>query len=321
MTPDDLLQAATGALRRFGEEHSRDADDATRARVLAGVAARQQRRRRLGTAALIAASGLMASTVWAGASSRLPAIWKTVVGLARHSERLQSAQGPSRHPESPPAPLVASPAPPPSLPATGPSPLTAAPLLRGPVAAPSPSAPVTGPSPLTAASSLSGPVAVPSPSAPVTSPAASLTARPPRRHTLPSAAPHTVPSAAPHSATSAAPHSVPSAAPHSASSAPAPDVDDAEARSETELFKVAHHTHFGARDPAAALAAWDRYLAAAPAGRYALEAAYDRALCLVRLGRRDDAIAALGPFADGAPGNYRRREARQLIDALRRTSH
>lgn len=92
---------------------------------------------------------------------------------------------------------------------------------------------------------------------------------------------------------------------------PAPSVD-ADA-----LYREAHDAHFVRRDPAAALAAWDRYLAAAgPGGRFTLEARYNRAISLVRLGRRDDAAAALRPFANGEYGGYRRDEAAQLLRTL-----
>lgn len=47
-----------------------------------------------------------------------------------------------------------------------------------------------------------------------------------------------------------------------------------------------------------------------------LEALYNRALCLVRLGQHDAALAALTPFASGAHGAYRKAEAERLIDAL-----
>src|SRR5947207_12740849 len=48
------------------------------------------------------------------------------------------------------------------------------------------------------------------------------------------------------------------------------------------LYRRAHELHFHGGDPAAALAAWDRYLAAEPDGRFAVEARYNRALVLVR---------------------------------------
>jgi hypothetical protein len=84
------------------------------------------------------------------------------------------------------------------------------------------------------------------------------------------------------------------------------------------LYAEAHALHFVERDTVRALAAWDRYLAVAPddarAG-LALEARYNRAICLVRLGRREAAREALAPFASGAYGSYRQDEARSLLDA------
>ena len=80
------------------------------------------------------------------------------------------------------------------------------------------------------------------------------------------------------------------------------------------LYRDAHEAHFVRRDPAAALVAWDRYLAAAgPSGRFTLEARYNRAVTLVRLGRREEAASALRPFASGEYGGYRRDEAAQLL--------
>jgi len=88
-----------------------------------------------------------------------------------------------------------------------------------------------------------------------------------------------------------------------------PDLEEA-------LYAAAHHAHFVTHDPAAALRAWNDYLAAYPAGRFGLEARYNRALALVRLDRMDEARAALTPFADGRSGGYRQAEARSLLDAL-----
>jgi len=92
---------------------------------------------------------------------------------------------------------------------------------------------------------------------------------------------------------------------------PAPRVEPGE-----DLYRKAHEAHFVLRDPSAALKAWDAYLAAAPRGRFATEAHYNRALCLVRLGRHAEAERALTPFADGAFGGYRKAEARSLLDAM-----
>jgi hypothetical protein len=86
------------------------------------------------------------------------------------------------------------------------------------------------------------------------------------------------------------------------------------------LYRRAHELHFHGSDPAVALAAWDAYLAAEPDGRFAVEARYNRALVLVRLGRYAEARAALAPFARGAaaPAGYRQSEAEQLVERLAR---
>jgi hypothetical protein len=99
--------------------------------------------------------------------------------------------------------------------------------------------------------------------------------------------------------------------PPAASSAIPPDSAEAHA-----LYSAAHRAHFVDRSWSTALVAWDRYLAAAPRGRFAAEARYNRALCLVRLGRTGEARAALEPFASGRYGAYRREEARALVEAM-----
>jgi hypothetical protein len=83
-----------------------------------------------------------------------------------------------------------------------------------------------------------------------------------------------------------------------------------------DLYRSAHQTHFVERDYRRALAAWDAYLRAAPRGSFVPEARYNRALCLVRLHRNDEARAALKPFAEGRYGTYRRADAEQLMAAL-----
>lgn len=84
---------------------------------------------------------------------------------------------------------------------------------------------------------------------------------------------------------------------------------------ERRAFQRADELHT-ARDFDAALGAWDAYLDEYPDGRFAIEARYERALCLLRLGRHEDARAALAPFAEGRFGRYREREAQALLDAL-----
>jgi TolA-binding protein len=85
---------------------------------------------------------------------------------------------------------------------------------------------------------------------------------------------------------------------------------------ELTLYRRAHRAHFVHRAPERALAAWRSYLRRFPEGRFAPEARYNRALTLIRLERWDRAALALQPFADGRYGHYRRREARELLDAL-----
>ncbi|HKP59073.1 MAG TPA: hypothetical protein VJV78_20265 [Polyangiales bacterium] len=96
-------------------------------------------------------------------------------------------------------------------------------------------------------------------------------------------------------------------------SAPAPTPAPAES-AELAIFRRAQRLHL-AHDPQA-LAAWDDYLRVANQGVLVPEARYNRALCLVRLGRVDEARAALEPFARGEYGSYRRTEAAALIEAL-----
>lgn len=84
-----------------------------------------------------------------------------------------------------------------------------------------------------------------------------------------------------------------------------------------DLYRLAHEAHFASHDYARALAGWNAYLQAAPGGRLATEARYNRAICLLRLGRDAEARQALEPFASGKLG-YRQNEARELLDELSR---
>jgi TolA-binding protein len=87
---------------------------------------------------------------------------------------------------------------------------------------------------------------------------------------------------------------------------------------ETRAYARAHEAHFTRDAPAEALAAWNRYLAAYPSGAFVPDARYNRALCMLRLGRHAAAAQALRPFADGAFHGYRRLEAGALLDWLAR---
>jgi hypothetical protein len=104
--------------------------------------------------------------------------------------------------------------------------------------------------------------------------------------------------------------------PSSGGTTPAPSDADAAAERELDLYRAAHRAHFRDHDCQGAVLAWERYLAQAPRGRFTLEARYNRALCLVRLGREGEAAAALRPFAGGSLGGYRQADARALLDAL-----
>lgn len=90
----------------------------------------------------------------------------------------------------------------------------------------------------------------------------------------------------------------------------APDLDLA-------LYRVAHNAHFRSRDFVAALRGWNAYLNAYPRGTFAVEARYNRAICLVRLDQKDEARRALSPFAKGEVAHgYRQAEAKKLLEAL-----
>ncbi|HMJ11292.1 MAG TPA: hypothetical protein VK524_07775 [Polyangiaceae bacterium] len=114
----------------------------------------------------------------------------------------------------------------------------------------------------------------------------------------------------------AAPATPQAAAKRAAESVPAFTRKARPADPELELYRSAHALHFSGADPRAALAAWDAYLERAPRGRFAIEARYNRAICLARLGEAGAAQSALEPFASGQYGEYRKDSARTLLEAL-----
>ncbi len=97
---------------------------------------------------------------------------------------------------------------------------------------------------------------------------------------------------------------------------PSPRTITSSTGAEARAYARAHQAHFAEDAPARALDAWDAYLAAFPHGAFAPEAAYNRAICLVRLERRTDAARALRRIAAAPPGGYRREEALRLLDWL-----
>ncbi|MBL8722144.1 MAG: hypothetical protein JNL79_39555 [Myxococcales bacterium] len=98
--------------------------------------------------------------------------------------------------------------------------------------------------------------------------------------------------------------------------APSPSASDAMS-ADLAAYRRAHALHFVEKRWDAALDAWNAYLSANPKGTFALEARYNKAICLVKLGRKAEARVALTPFADGlVGGGYRQTEAKSLLDAL-----
>ena len=130
-------------------------------------------------------------------------------------------------------------------------------------------------------------------------------------------APVSPPVTAPPAVTAPPPVTAPPANAPADPPAPAPPpvketIDPAE-----DLYRAAHEAHFRGGNPSAAIAAWDKYLAAAPNGRFAPEARFNRAMALLRAGRRAEGLSALEPFANGSFGGYRKQEAQRLLDAAK----
>jgi hypothetical protein len=249
---------------------------ATRARILASM--RAERRRRVSVVGASAAllAAVLASTAWAAATGRLPPPGRWLMFLGAQ-ENTDSIHAPSG--SEPTASGITAAARPEKAPAENTPAENAADEKAPPEKAPDKKAP-TGKAPAEKA------------------PAKAPSARPSGAKTDEPAAPRTV--AAPAVTADR------SGSPAARSAADATDV----------LYQRAHALHFQSHDYAAARSAWEAYLKAAPAGRFAAFAHYNRALCLVRLGRTAEARRALQPFADGAFGGYRRAEAQSLIDAL-----
>jgi hypothetical protein len=248
MMRDKLVEAAA-ALRETTEHGAPHAAE-TRARVMAGLRARQARRRAMLPFAVPLAAALVGSFAWAAVEGKLP-----VSITARET--------------------------------------AAPPTQMGDTAKP----PVHG-----------------SDVAPVEAPGSSSSALEAAVPTLPESG-----SSAPPPATARAPAAVATAArgPRAMAVAASPPMPPPPSENgEVTLYTRAHRLHFVDKNPGAALTAWDAYLRAFPRGRLALESRYNRALCLVRLNRRDEAAAALAGFAKGAYGGYRQAEARALLNAM-----
>ncbi|WP_437604760.1 hypothetical protein WMF20_26530 [Sorangium sp. So ce834] len=280
---DDVLREAARALRDDADASVARRDE-TRARVMRSLKA--QRARRLTTVRVVVplAAVLVGSAAWASAARWFPDAFHDIA-----SQLGLSAAEPPSAPPAPPSPRARS------------GPRHAADAPAPDVEAPD----VEAPAPPEAEAS-AAPIA-PAPPAP----------------SLPTADPPVAPAPQRAPELAVAPRARPPVAPRAARPAPSPAGDpqavqrppagpDADA-----LYQAAHRAHFVERDPASALSAWNAYLAAAPRGRFAVEAQYNRALCLVRLGRKDEAQRALEPFAQGSFGGYRQAESRSLLEAMR----
>ncbi|WP_437805493.1 tetratricopeptide repeat protein [Sorangium sp. So ce1078] len=281
---DDVLREAARALRDDADA-SRGRRDETRARVMRSLKA--QRARRLTTVRVVVplAAVLVGSVAWASAARWFPGGWNDIASQLGLSAAEAPREPPTPSPRAPSGQRRAAEAPAPSE-AEAPAPEAEAPAPSEAEASADPRAPAPPPMPLPTAD-------LAPPRAPV------MAVAPPARAAVARSAAR--PSPAPRKT---------AGDPQAIQRPPAgPDAD--------ALYQAAHRAHFVERNPASALDAWNAYLAAAPRGRFAVEAQYNRALCLVRLGHKDEAQRALEPFAQGAFGGYRQAESRSLIEAMR----
>ena len=99
-------------------------------------------------------------------------------------------------------------------------------------------------------------------------------------------------------------------------SSPTPRASPDPLRADLAAYEEAHRLHFHASDASRALSGWDSYLASHAGGTFAPEAHLNRAVCLLRLGRRSEARAALERLAAAPSGTYARDRARALLDAV-----
>lgn len=301
----DVLASAARALRDETEGDSPGAS-ATRMRIVSS--ARQKRKReilvlRAGAVLLAAALG---STAWAGATGRLPAFpalervfgGKAVEGPSESPRgALPAVSNDGSHEQNVLAPAGSTP-PPDAVPAVPVNPPVATPPLEEPSSA-APSHPVSAVPDSRPSHSEPSAQALPGKSAPPVSTSKPLSA---------AAGNKALPSASSDSAVSAGSDKPPASADVGTTAAAA---DPGQA-----LYTKAHALHFQAHDYAAARAAWEAYLKAAPSGRFAAFAHYNHAICLLRLGRTSEARRALQLFATGAFGGYRKAEAQSLLDAM-----
>ncbi|MBM4343042.1 MAG: hypothetical protein FJ100_06660 [Deltaproteobacteria bacterium] len=293
LPPEDALLRAARALREASEAR-RDGSPAQRGRILAQVHAHRQSAERRAAAGLALSAVLVTSTAIAAATGTLPKVVAAVqraVGLAPAEAPVApaSVQSVAATPSNAKRTRPADQVPPSSEPAAD--------------AQPAPPEPPT-PEP-------------PQPEPPVVEPPALQVLEPPPADPARSAKPRAT-SPRPVPAKPAVPDPVPPNDPQPAAAQPAPPpVAPAPPHDETlALFRSAQALQFRDKAYAKALAGWEAYLRAAPAGALAPEARWNRAVCLLRLGRKAEARIALEPFAQGMEGGYRQAEAARLMAAM-----
>jgi TolA-binding protein len=81
-------------------------------------------------------------------------------------------------------------------------------------------------------------------------------------------------------------------------------------------YQIAYRVHFEGGIAALALSAWDEYLESYPTGAFAPEARLNRAECLIRLGRHDEARRVLTPVAESSSFAYGKERAQKLLEAM-----
>lgn len=307
------LDEAIGALR---EEESLAPGDAlgTRSRVLATLGRRRQQRQAWLVAGMVLACCLVGTTSWAWVTGWLPAR----LGLETQPAELISS-GRARPPAGARQAGAMDRAPEPVVEPVAEPEVPSAPTIE--MAASSAAAIERAAPPSTPAAPSTQAIEMPPPSPPTIAPArtpaqpkapARSLSRPSPPATTPvvASSPRTVAPDAPAAHDVSAGDAPAAAAPvEPVAAAPPPDP-------ELAAFRRAHEAHFGGGEPLAVLALWDDYLARFAAGRLSPEARWNRAVLLVRLGRASEARAALAPFAAGAEGGYRQRDAEELLRTL-----
>jgi len=274
---DDFLSKATRELRETGEAPPSEVD-AVRARIMSTMRKSARRPSRTMLWVLPIAAVLAASTALATSGSGLRRVWHELLGRAHLVADRPAVEAPA-----------------PSFPRAQVEPLTPS-VPSAQVVEPTPTELPASPAPVAA------PVELPSAPAVANEPAPGPVAE----------APKSAPKAAARPSASRPERDAPAT---ETINTPDPEADrDA---GTLVLYKKAHRLHFQEQNWAQALDAWNEYLREQPNGTLSVEARYNRALALVRLGRRDEARAALTPFARGeVAGGYRASEAKSLLSAL-----